>query len=123
MEIFSINDVNGVFNISSFENRNIFYSISHTNKFAILSFGNTMNGVDIESYRSKIINIKSKFINQKENYATHTDDIKVLTRLWTSKEAIFKCMLTKGLSLKNDIEIQKFNSESKVGYANVHVKK
>ena len=76
MEIFSINDVNGVFNISSFENRNIFYSISHTNKFAILSFGNTMNGVDIESYRSKIINIKSKFINQKENYATHTDDTK-----------------------------------------------
>jgi len=121
MEIFSINDVNGVFNISSFENRNIFYSISHTNKFAILSFGNTMNGVDIESYRSKIINIKSKFINQKENYAKHTDDIKVLTRLWTSKEAIFKCMLTKGLSLKNDIEIQKFNSESKVGYANVNV--
>ena len=122
MEMFSINDVCGVFDISSFENKNIFYSISHTDKFAILSFGNVMNGVDIESYRSKIINIKSRFINQKENFATNTNDIKVLTRLWTSKEATFKCMLTKGLSLKNDIEIKKFNKESKFGFANVYLR-
>ena len=81
-----------------------------------------MNGVDIESYRSKIINIKSRFINQKENFATNTNDIKVLTRLWTSKEATFKCMLTKGLSLKNDIEIKKFNKESKFGFANVYLR-
>ena len=122
MEIFSINDVYGVFDISSFENKNSFYSISHTDKFAILSFGNVMNGVDIESYRSKIINIKSRFINQKENFATYTNDIKILTRLWTSKEATFKCMLTKGLSLKNDIEIKKFNKESKFGFANVYLR-
>tara|TARA_X000000950_G_C13704706_1_gene573618 strand:+ start:322 stop:864 length:543 start_codon:yes stop_codon:yes gene_type:complete len=122
MEIFSINEISEFFNISSIENKNIFYSISHTKKFAILSFGNEMNGVDIESHRSKIINIKSKFINKKENFAIHTNDIKVLTRLWTSKEAIFKCMLTKELSLKNDIEIKKFNNESKVGFANVYLK-
>ena len=122
MEIFSIIDINGVFNTSTFKNKNSFYSISHTKKFAILSFGNVMNGVDIESYRSKIIEIKSKFVNQKENFATHSNDIKVLTRLWTSKEAIFKCLLTKGLSLKNDIQIKKFNHESNVGFAYVYLR-
>ena len=31
-------------------------------------------------------------------------------------------MLTKGLSLKNDIQIKKFNHESKVGFANVYLR-
>ena len=45
-----------------------------------------------------------------------------MTRLWTSKEAIFKCMLTKGLSFKKDIIVEKFNVESKYGRGQVYLK-
>ena len=34
-------------------------------------------GVDIESYRPKILNIKPKFINKEENYFMKSNDIKI----------------------------------------------
>ena len=95
-----LNDLNNTFYESLSLDRNICYSISHTAKYAVLAVGTQRIGVDIEFLHPKILNIKSKFINVKENYFMKSDNIKLITKLWTSKEAIFKCIYENKLSLK-----------------------
>ena len=101
--------------------KNVCYSISHTMKFAVLGIGFQKIGVDIESYRPKILNIKSKFINTKENYFMKSNDIKIVTRLWTCKEAIFKCVNKNKLSLKKNIVVKKFGTQSTYGRGEVYL--
>ena len=115
------NELNNIFYKSLSLNKNVYYSISHTMQFAVLGIGFQKIGIDIESYRPKILNIKSKFINIKENYFMKSDDIKIITKLWTCKEAIYKCILNK-LSLKKDIVLEKFDSQTKYGRGKVYLK-
>tara|TARA_B100001564_G_C20414807_1_gene567371 strand:- start:385 stop:732 length:348 start_codon:yes stop_codon:yes gene_type:complete len=91
-------------------------------KFAVLGIGIQKIGVDIESYRPKILHIKSKFINIKESYFMKSDDIKVITRLWTCKEAIYKCIFKNKLSFKTDIILEKFDMREKYGHGKVYLK-
>ena len=116
-----LNDLNNIFYESLSLDKNICYSISHTAKYAVLAVGNQRIGVDIEFLHPKILNIKSKFINVKENYFMKSDNIKLITRLWTCKEAIFKCIYENKLSLKKNIVVEKFDIQSTFGQGEVYL--
>ena len=117
-----LNELNNFFYESlSFKN-NVYYTISHTTKFAVLGIGFERIGVDIESYRPKILNIKSKFISIKESYFMKSSDIEVITRLWTCKEAIYKCITKNKLSFKKDIVLEEFDMQAKFGRGKVYLK-
>jgi len=116
------NELNSVFYESLSLKKNVCYSISHTMDFAVVGIGFQKIGVDIESYRPKILNIKSKFINIKENHFMKSDDIKIITRLWTCKEAIYKCFFKNKLSFKEDIVVEKFDMQSKYSQGQVYLK-
>ena len=107
------NELNDTFYESLFLNKKFCYSISHTIDFAVLALGYQKIGVDIECYRPKILNLKSKFINIEEKYFMKTDNIKTITRLWTCKEAIYKIFSRYKISLKEDIILKKIDSRSK----------
>ena len=116
-----LNDLNNIFYESLSLDKNICYSISHTAKYAVLAVSNQRIGVDIEFLHPKILNIKSKFINVKENYFMKSDNIKLITRLWTCKEAIFKCNYENKLSFKKNIVVEKFDIQSTFGQGKVYL--
>ena len=116
-----LNDLNNIFYESLSLDKNICYSISHTAKYAVLAVSNQRIGVDIEFLHPKILNIKSKFINVKENYFMKSNNIKLITRLWTCKEAIFKCIYENKLSFKKNIVVEKFDIQSTFGQGEVYL--
>ena len=116
-----LNDLNNIFYESLSLDKNICYSISHTAKYAVLAVSTQRIGVDIEFIHPRILKIKSKFINLKENYFMKSDNIKLITRLWTSKEAIFKCIYENKLSLKKNIVVEKFDIQSTFGQGEVYL--
>jgi len=116
-----LNELNSFFYESLPFKKNVYFSISHTIHYAVVGIGFQRIGVDIEFYRPKILNIKSKFINVKENYFMKSDNIKLITRLWTCKEAIFKCIYENKLSLKKNIVVEKFDIHSTFGQGEVYL--
>ena len=116
-----LNELNSFFYESLPFKKNVYFSISHTIHYAVIGIGFQRIGVDIEFYRPKVLNIKSKFINIKEKYFMKSNDVKVITRLWTCKEAIYKCLFKNKLSLKEEIILQKFDMQSKYGHGQVHL--
>ena len=116
-----LNELNSIFYESLPFRKNVYFSISHTINYAVVGIGFQRIGVDVEFYRPKVLNIKSKFINIKEKYFMKSDDIKVITRLWTCKEAIYKCLFKNKLSLKEEIVLEKFDMQSKYGHGQVYL--
>ena len=116
-----LNELNSIFYESLPFRKNVYFSISHTINCAVVGIGFKRIGVDVEFYRPKVLNIKSKFINMKEKYFMKSDDVKVITRLWTCKEAIYKCLFKNKLSLKEEIVLDKFDMQSKYGHGQVHL--
>ena len=116
-----LNELNSIFYESLLFKKNVYFSISHTIHYAVVGIGFQRIGVDIEFYRPKVLNIKSKFINMKEKYFMKSDDVKVITRLWTCKEAIYKCLFKNKLSLKEEIVLEKFDMQSKYGHGQVYL--
>ncbi len=116
-----LNELNSFFYESLPFKKNVYFSISHTIHYAVIGIGFQRIGVDIEFYRPKVLNIKSKFINVKENYFMKSDNIKLITRLWTCKEAIFKCIYENKLSLKKNIVVEKFDIQSTFGQGEVYL--
>ena len=121
IEMAELNELNSIFYESLPFRRNVYFSISHTINYAVVGIGFQRIGVDVEFYRPKVLNIKSKFINMKEKYFMKSDDVKVITRLWTCKEAIYKCLFKNKLSLKEEIVLDKFDMQSKYGHGQVHL--
>tara|TARA_Y100000592_G_scaffold99101_1_gene174017 strand:- start:43 stop:657 length:615 start_codon:yes stop_codon:yes gene_type:complete len=116
-----LNELNSIFYESLPFRKNVYFSISHTINYAVVGIGFQRIGVDVELYRPKVLNIKSKFINIKEKYFMKSDDIRVITRLWTCKEAIYKCLFKNKLSLKEEIVLEKFDMQSKYGHGQVYL--
>ena len=121
IEMAELNELNSIFYESLPFRKNVYFSISHTINYAVVGIGFQRIGVDVEFYRPKVLNIKSKFINMKEKYFMKSDDVKVITRLWTCKEAIYKCLFKNKLSLKEEIVLDKFDMQSKYGHGQVHL--
>lgn len=85
-------------------------SISHSFPFAVLGISEYKIGVDIEKLSSKILNIKDKFIEQKEQlFIPKGEEIKYLTIIWCIKESLYKLHHSKYWSLKKHYEVLPFS--------------
>lgn len=93
--------------------RNTEINYSHTKD--LLFWGEHPNmpiGVDIEYIRPKIGAIYSKFVNSIELDQIQNDDLKMLTKIWSAKEAIFKAYGAKEVDFKRDIILFKIGDNS-----------
>ncbi|MDC1533626.1 4'-phosphopantetheinyl transferase superfamily protein [Polaribacter sp.] len=103
-----------------FLNNGPMISISHANKYVVIAFSYTSNiGVDIELEKQKILKGEKYFrnIDVSLNVNSPEEKIKKLTKIWCSKEAVFKVIDFKDVSYKNDILLQEFNINSKETFA------
>ena len=96
-----------------------YISISHSNKLCTVIVSNLKVGIDIEKICDRIVNISSKFIDQKER---KTIDSSKATLFWCIKEAIYKWYQKGGVNFVKDIQILKFKL-SKKGVINAIFKK
>ena len=63
-------------------------------------------GIDAEPLdRSQVIKVRNKFLSEREIKMIPEEDLQANLLAWTSKEALYKCALQKGLDFKNDIQI------------------
>ena len=91
------------------------FSISHCGDYAAAIVSNTNRvGIDIEIPVAKIARIRDKFLSPEEINHFHLQqmepDIPLLTRLWSSKEAVFKWYGDGGVDFREHILLEK-NSE------------
>ena len=95
-------------------------SISHSNEIAAIVFSNNKRiGLDVQLKESKILNIQNKFLNMSEKLKMGDDStVDFLTMIWSSKESIFKAISKKGITLSENIIIDKVIEKEKngVGY-------
>ena len=95
-------------------------SISHSNEIVAICISNEIDfGIDIQYKTDKIFKIKSKFLSKNESkFLGKTDDIELLTKLWSAKESIFKALGKEGISFSNDLEIDIINDKDlfRAGY-------
>lgn len=92
-----------------------YVSLSHSFDFAIaMTHPEFPVGVDIEIVQPKIRRIQGKFLRDSEiKFIDRQHDIQMLYACWCAKEAVFKWQGKKGISLKQNIEIQPFVLEEK----------
>ena len=92
-----------------------YVSLSHSFDFAIaMTHPEFPVGVDIEIVQPKIRRIQGKFLRASEiDFIDRQHDIQMLYACWCAKEAVFKWQGKKGISLKQNIEIQPFVLEEK----------
>ena len=114
---FSIHyDLNG----KPFLNKHKGISISHSNEIVAIGISNEKDfGIDIQYKTDKIFKIKNKFLSKIESkFLGKTDDIELLTKLWSAKESIFKALGKEGVSFSNDLEINITNNKDlfRAGY-------
>ena len=87
-------------------------SISHSHQFSTIIISDQKAGIDIEMQREKILRIADKFVNNQElqrlKSFDNQDFIKKLTVKWGAKEAIFKIRNEKGISFKDNIQVNPF---------------
>ena len=97
---------------------NKFISISHSLNILVLAVSKNEIGVDIEKERKKISLVKQKFLSRFENnFLIKANEDKMLTRIWTSKEAIYKIINMPGISFKKNITIKPFKLNDSSGIA------
>jgi 4'-phosphopantetheinyl transferase len=90
-------------------------SISHSHEYALLATSETQKiGVDIEKIQDKILKLGDKFINDLEFMLLRKNNTELtpenLTKIWCSKEAMYKMCDNDKLSIKNDLIIELLNS-------------
>jgi 4'-phosphopantetheinyl transferase len=90
-------------------------SISHSHdKLAIIMNRDEATGVDIELIREKVLRVRHKFLNPREQ-AFAGDNIARLITLWGAKEAIYKAYGLKDVEFSKQILIEPFTGEELVG--------
>ena len=90
---------------------NKFISISHSFDYSGLAISYNKVGVDIEKFRSKILDISKKFISRNEKDLIKELDIENLTKVWTIKESVYKAFGYQGIDFKENILIKNINNE------------
>ena len=105
--------VDGAPNLKSGEH----ISISHSKNFSGIVISKNRIGIDIESFRKKILNISSKFLNKKEKFAIGEMD--KLTLIWTAKESIYKAFRTAGISFSKQLYIYGINEKEKKAFGKI----
>lgn len=80
-------------------------SISHSGEFCVVIVHRTRNvGIDIQFIHHKIQTVSHKFLSNAENEYLGNDILK-LCKAWCAKEAMYKLVGKKGLSIKDNFYI------------------
>ena len=96
-----------------------FVSISHCKNYVTLLLSNQSCGVDIETKRKQILNIKHKFLNQTDLNNISMENISDITLIWTLKEAIYKLCQYPGIDFKDQIFVSTIDIKN--NSANAHI--
>ena len=98
-----------------------FISISHCKNYVTLLLSNQSCGVDIETKRKQILNIKHKFLNQTDINNISMENISDMTLIWTLKEAIYKLCQYPGINFKDQIFISTIDIKNNLANAYVDI--
>jgi 4'-phosphopantetheinyl transferase len=99
-------------------NNQRFCSISHTTQYAAAAISDQRIGIDVETYRERILRIAPKFTHKEEVFALEEENkIQLLTRIWTAKEAIYKAFGTPGIHFSKQIQVDPFTLDDDNGFA------
>ena len=88
-------------------------SISHCMGYSTILISEKKCGIDIETYRNNILNIKDKFINDKDVKQIDSSSVNDLILIWCLKESVYKAEKTTGLNFKNEMFVESINKEEK----------
>lgn len=93
-------------------------SISHSHEYAAAIIDKSKPvGIDIERIDTKILAIRKKFLFEEE----FSEDVRHMTQYWCIKETGYKLAGEKGLSLKDDIIVEPFESGLNQGSTRIHI--
>ena len=98
-----------------------FISISHCQNYVTLLLSNQSCGVDIETKRKQILNIKHKFLNQTDVNNISVENISDITLIWTLKEAIYKLCQYPGIDFKDQIFVSTIDIKNNIANAHVEI--
>jgi len=98
-----------------------FVSISHCKNYVTLLLSNQSCGVDIETKRKQILNIKHKFLNQTDINNISMENISDITLIWTFKEAIYKLCQYPGINFKDQIFVSTIDIKNNLANAYVDI--
>jgi len=98
-----------------------FISISHCKNYVTLLLSNQSCGVDIETKRKQILNIKHKFLNPTDINNISVENISDLTLIWTLKEAIYKLCQYPGIDFKDQIFVSTIDTKNNLANAYVDI--
>lgn len=91
-----------------------YVSFSHTKNLAAGIFHKDMPvGIDLDFIRPKIVRLGPKFLSNPEIEFLEQDEL-LHTIAWSAKESIFKCQGKRGVSLKENILLEPFQSDSQI---------
>jgi len=90
---------------------NKFISISHSFDYCGVIVSNVKVGLDIEKFRSKILNISKKFVSESDLGLVKLNSIENVTKVWSIKEAVFKAFGHNEIDFKKNIIIKSVNKE------------
>jgi phosphopantetheinyl transferase len=100
-------------------NEEFHFSISHCGDFAAAIVSeNRVVGIDVELIRAKIEFIKHKFLTAAEQQLLPTPDVRMLTLLWSCKEAVYKWYGKGGVDFKNHIVVKNISLNNDQGIVN-----
>ncbi|WP_075351489.1 4'-phosphopantetheinyl transferase family protein [Algoriphagus marinus] len=89
-----------------------FVSLTHTSGYAAAIYHrNTPVGIDMDHIREKILRIGFRFLDPSELDYLEKDPLHY-TIAWSAKESIFKCQGKKGVSFRENILLEPFDSKA-----------
>jgi 4'-phosphopantetheinyl transferase len=91
-------------------------SISHSHsKVAVMIDEQKETGIDIELIRDKVLNIRHKFLSEKEQENIEANDIEKYLVYWAAKEALYKIHGRKKVNFKEHLFVEPFAYNHSVG--------
>jgi phosphopantetheinyl transferase len=95
------------------KNANIHISISHCDNWVVFAVCDRYKiGVDIEPISNKAQRLHLKFLNETEIALLDTSNIELMSKAWSSKEALYKLSTKEGIIFKEDLLITDFDGEN-----------
>lgn len=96
--------IKGANNKPFLANNKIELSFTHNKEYTVLMTSDIPCGIDIQTPTVKAVNVKRKFINDND-FCTLDNDIEILSKAWSCKEAAFKKHGANEIYLKENITI------------------
>ena len=90
---------------------NKFISISHSFDYCGVIVSDVKVGIDIEKFRSKILNISKKFVSESDLALIKVSSVENITKVWSIKEAVYKAFGHNKIDFKKNIIIKSINKE------------